>query len=83
MEVKVLLLPQGTWMDELPFPSYYNERVRAVCQATSTPIIDLSHALPDDAFVDSNHLTVGGQTKVRDLLMPEITGHLKRAGLVE
>ena len=76
-QIKVMLLPQGTWMDALPFKGQYEAQVRAICQATSTPLIDLSRALPDEDFVDSNHLTVRGQEKFRDLIMPEITRQLR------
>ena len=77
-EVKVILLPQGTWMDKLPFTQYYDTKIRALCDATSTPIIDLSRSIPDNEFVDSNHLTTKGQTHLRDLFLPEITNHLRR-----
>lgn len=77
-QVKIIMLPQGTWMDELPFKSRYEMLVKALCQETSTPLIDLSRAMPDEAFVDSNHLTVEGQSKFRDLIMREVTGHLQK-----
>ena len=67
--VKLILLPQGTWMDGLPFPAYYNDRVRALARRTSTPVLDWSKLLPDSDFVDSNHLTVVGQTKFRARLL--------------
>jgi hypothetical protein len=77
-QVKVMLLPQATWMNTLPFKTHYETLVRALCQETSTPLIDFSHAMPDQAFVDSNHLTVEGQIKFRKLIMREITGHLQK-----
>lgn len=80
-QVKVMLLPQGTWMDELPFKARYEGMIRALCQSTSTPLIDLSRAIPDKDFVDSNHLTVEGQEKFRGLIMGEILGHLQKAGI--
>ena len=64
-QVAVMLLPQGTWMDELPYKPRYEAMVRALCQSTSTPLIDYSRAIPDDDFADSNHLTVEGQEKFR------------------
>ena len=69
--VKIIFLPQGTWMDGLPFPVYYNERVRALASQTSTAVLDWSKLLPDSDFIDSNHLTVGGQTKFRATLLSE------------
>jgi hypothetical protein len=81
--VKVILLPQGTWMDELPFKARYEALIRAVCAATSTPLIDFSRSMPDEAFVDSNHLTVDGQEKFRGLVMGEIIRHLQSAGLYQ
>jgi len=70
--VKVLLLPQGTWMDPLPFKPEYEAKVRAVCAETDTSLIDLSRALGDEDFVDSNHLTVEGQKRFRTLLMDNV-----------
>ncbi len=77
-QVKIMLLPQATWMNALPFKIHYEKLIRALCQETSTPLIDFAHAMPDDAFVDSNHLTVAGQETFRKLIMREITGHLQR-----
>ena len=76
-KVKVMLLPQGTWMDALPFKARYESQVRTVCQETATPLIDLSRALPDEDFVDSNHLTVKGQEAFRGLIMGGIMEHLQ------
>jgi hypothetical protein len=77
-QVKVMLLPEATWNDELPYKPRYEAKIRALCQATSTPLIDLSRAMPDNAFVDSGHLTVDGQRKFRGLIMEEISGHLQK-----
>jgi hypothetical protein len=77
-EVKVMLLPQGSWMSELPFQSYYEAKVRALCEATSTPLIDLSGSIPDEDFVDTNHLTIRGQEKFRALIADEINQHLMK-----
>jgi hypothetical protein len=78
-QVKVMLLPQGTWMDELPFKAHYEAKIRALCQETSTPLIDLSRSMKNEDFVDSNHLTVKAQEKFRDMIMPEITRNLSNA----
>jgi len=77
--VKVMLLPQGTWMDPLPFKSQYEAKVRAVCAETDTPLIDLSRAIGDEDFVDSNHLTVEGQERFRALLMDKVPAQLRAA----
>ncbi len=75
--IKVILLPQGTWMDPLPFKSQYEAKVRAVCAETDTPLIDLSHAIGDEDFVNSNHLTVEGQERFRGLVMKEVPTQLR------
>jgi hypothetical protein len=76
--VKVIFLPQGTWMDGLPFKSYYESKIRSLCVATSTPLIDLSRSIPDDDFIESNHLSVKGQEKFRRLILPLIDEQLQR-----
>ena len=78
--VKLILLPQGTWMDELPFKAAYEAKIRALCQTTSTPLIDLSRTIADADFVDSNHLTVEGQKKFEALIMRDVLEHLRRIG---
>ena len=70
---------QGTWMDQLPFKARYETLIRALCQTTDTPLVDFSRAIPDEAFVDSNHLTVEGQQQFRNLIIGEITNHLQNA----
>jgi hypothetical protein len=76
-KVLVILLPQGSWMEGLPFKSYYEAKIGAMCDATSTPLIDLSRSIPDNEFVDSNHLTVEGQEEFRKLIMEEINEQLQ------
>lgn len=77
-QVKVMLMPEGTWITELPFKVRYEALIRTLCQMTSTPLIDLSHALPDGDFVDSAHLTVEGSEKFRSLIMETIIAHLQK-----
>lgn len=74
--VKVIFLPQATWMDSLPFPPFYAARVRAICNETSTPVVDWSKALPNEDFVDSNHLTVAGQTRFRKMILSDDAAYL-------
>jgi hypothetical protein len=77
-QVKVMLVPQPTWDDQLPYKPHYEAKIRALCEATSTPLIDLSRAMADEDFVDSSHLTVDGQQKFRGLIWREISGHLAK-----
>jgi len=77
-QVKLMLLPEATWDDHLPYKSRYETKIHALCQETSTPLINLSRSMPDEAFVDSGHLTVDGQEKFRGLIMREILGHLQK-----
>src|SRR6185312_437992 len=78
-DLKIVLLPQGSWMRQLPFEDYYDAKVRDLCRETSTPLIDLQRSLPDDDFVDSNHLTVEGQTKFRTVIMREFADQIRNA----
>ena len=41
-------------------------------------LIDLTRAIPDEEFADSNHLTVQGQKKFRGLIIGDIVGHLQK-----
>jgi hypothetical protein len=77
-DVMVMLLPQASWMDGLLFRSVYDAEVRALCERTSTRLIDFSRAIPDKEFADSSHWDAEGQRQFRDLIMPEILTHLRR-----
>jgi hypothetical protein len=77
-QVKLMLLPEATWNNELPYKFRYEAAIRALCQETSTPLIDFSRAMPDAAFVDSGHLIVEGQKNLRGLIMGEIADHLQK-----
>jgi hypothetical protein len=76
-KIAIMLLPQATWIEELPFQHQYEEQLRALCEETSTPLIDFSQAIRDEDFVDSSHLTVKGQEDFRQLVLKEISGHLR------
>ena len=76
--VRIVLLPQGSWMDPLPYPAYYTARVRAVAERAGVPLLDWSKALPDTDFIDSNHLTVAGQTRFRNAMLRLEADHLRR-----
>jgi hypothetical protein len=79
-DVKVILLPQGTWMDDLPFKPYYEAKIRALCNETSTQLIDLSRSIPDAEFQESNHLTVEGQQDFRKIIMGIVDKKLQAIG---
>lgn len=70
--IEIVFLPQGSWMSSLPFGARYDGRVLAVCSAENVPALDLSHSLPDEDFVDSNHLTVQGQERFRKILFESL-----------
>ena len=73
----------GTYSAASLPPGEYEVKVRTLCQETATPLIDLSHAMPDEAFVDSSHLTVDGQKKFRNLVMSEISDHLQKLEIID
>ncbi len=75
--VWVVLLPQGTWMQGLPFPPRYDAAVRELCSEMEIPLIDLSRALDDVEFIDSNHLSPDGQREFLNLVLKEIRPHLR------
>jgi hypothetical protein len=75
--VAIMLLPQATWVEDLPFKIRYDAKIRAVCQETSTPLIDFSHVMRDSIFVDGGHLTVGGQEVFRQRIMESVSKHLQ------
>lgn len=61
--VSVVLLPQGTWEDNLPFDAAYSAKMKEICAANGIPLVDLGDLLDDEDFADSNHFAPSGQAK--------------------
>jgi hypothetical protein len=60
----VVLLPQGSWEDNLPFEREYSKRVNNLCRTKQVPLEDWSRMLPDEDFGDSTHVNVFGMEKL-------------------
>lgn len=64
VRVAVVILPLGTWEDDLPFERAYVEAMSEICRRKSLPIHDWSKVLDDDDFADSNHPNLSGVDKL-------------------
>lgn len=72
----VVLLPRVGWTDDLPYPAQYEEGVKALCDSESVELVDLSHLIPDDLFVDSSHVNLAGLRKQHSALAAIANRHL-------
>ena len=78
VNVIVILLPQGTWENRLPFGEAYGKSLTAVCQEKGVPLLDWSTRLEDDDFADSNHLNLDGIEKLHEAFLDVALLHLHR-----
>lgn len=78
----VALLPIGSWGRELPFHGVFVDRVNALAEAKSVPLLDLSALLGDDEFSDQVHMNHAGATKSHAALTELAADHLRRIGAV-
>lgn len=81
--VTLVLLPQGSWEDNLPFHAAYTARMKDLCAANGIPLIDLGDLLADDDFADSNHFSPSGQTKFTEQVIGLARAHLRSTGALE
>ena len=64
VRVRVILPPQGTWHDGLPFDAAYRDMLRPILEPRKIPVTDLRRLLPDEDFGDAGHLRYSGQWKL-------------------
>lgn len=74
VQMVVVLLPQGSWSDRMPFEREYRSRMMALCQAEGVPIRDWAGMLSDNEFADSGHCNIFGIDKMQaaflDIALP-------------
>jgi hypothetical protein len=64
VRVAVVLLPLGSWDDNLPFRSRYNAAMAEVCGARHVSLYDWSGILDDEKFGDYGHLNPEGTSEM-------------------
>ena len=69
VHVKVVLLPQGSWENNLPFERAYQKQIEAVCGKRTIQLLDWSTMLKDEDFADSNHPNLYGMDVLQDSFM--------------
>jgi hypothetical protein len=67
VRVQVILPPQGTWQDGLPFATTYRAMLGPVLESRQIPVTDLSRLLPDEEFADDIHPRYSGQWKLHKI----------------
>ena len=78
VRVAVVLLPQGSWEDNLPFERSYNDEIVKICSTEGVPLFDWSGILKDDDFADSNHPNLTGMEKLQSAFLNIARPHLRR-----
>ena len=69
VRIAVVLLPQGSWEEKLPFARAYENKVAELCQAKAIPVHDLPNLIDDEHFADSNHYNLHGVDKMQNALV--------------
>jgi hypothetical protein len=60
---RVILMPQGSWYDNLPYEQEFREQIGMLCAGKQIPVTDWSTMLADEDFADSIHPNVYGMEK--------------------
>jgi hypothetical protein len=63
VQTRVILMPQGSWYDDLPYEQEFREQIRTLCAGKQIPVSDWSTMLTDEDFADSIHPNVYGMEK--------------------
>jgi len=80
--VAVVRLPKGSWAEGSALDRAFTQNVTALCAARGVPILDLSHFLRDDEFMDAHHPTFIGAEKERDALADFALNDLRKTGVL-
>jgi hypothetical protein len=67
--IAVVLLPHGTWENDLPFKQYYDDKLQELCREKNITLLDWSSMLVDEEFADAVHSNVAGAEKTNQALV--------------
>jgi len=80
MRASLLIMPTGTWFDGIPAEQIFITRLPRMAAANGVPLIDLTHLLSDDEFMDDRHATFAGAKKVHQALLKWAFNQLHQTG---
>ena len=69
VSVSVVRLPKGSWAEGSVLDEAFTRDIPPLCASRGVPILDLSHFLRDDEFMDARHPTFRGAQRERDELV--------------
>ncbi|MGB7769809.1 MAG: SGNH/GDSL hydrolase family protein [Verrucomicrobiia bacterium] len=69
VQIRVVLMPRGSWDDSLPYDREYDRQIVAVCAEKQIPVSDWSRLLTDEEFANKNHPNVFGMEKIQSAFM--------------
>jgi hypothetical protein len=67
--ITFIMLPKGTWNAGLELDAAFVAKIPPMCRADNVRMIDVSHLLRDDEFMDPHHPNFDGAAKVRDAMI--------------
>ncbi len=80
--VTVVRLPKGSWSEGSLLDRAFTQDVTALCAERDVPILDLSHLLRDEEFMDAHHPAFTGAEKERDALADFALKDLRKRGVL-
>lgn len=69
VQIRVVLMPEGSWEDELPYNREYLSQITTLCANKQIPVSDWSKMLTDDEFADSIHPNIFGMEKIQSAFL--------------
>jgi hypothetical protein len=79
----VVLLPLGSWDNQIPFEGRYNAAMTTLCRAKGVPLYDWSRMLDDEDFGDASHVNLLGTDKLHPALLDIGLRHLRAVGAIQ
>ena len=80
IKIQFLMMPSGHWNDGLPLHEKFVATIPPMCAARGIPLLDYSHLLPDDEFMDSHHPSSRGAKMIHDAMVRAALLHLHQTG---
>jgi hypothetical protein len=80
VKIAVVLMPMGSWDQNLPYQARYNAAMTALCREKNVPLYDWAALLDDEEFGDQAHANYLGAEKLTQRLAELALEHLVETG---
>jgi hypothetical protein len=83
VQVAGILIPAGSWNEQVPGHDVYMTRVKALFENRGLPIYDYSHLVKDEDFNDALHSGAAGTEQIHRRLVKIAEDFLRKSGALQ